>query len=220
MLSTSSRLKSVVESLIFVSEEPVSLDKLCDILEESCREDIRNALGELQRDYDVPERGVFLAEVAKGWQFRTREENSDYVRRLVKTRISRFSQSALETLAIVAYSQPITRAEIEYFRGVDSGGVLKTLLEKKLVKILGKKDIPGRPLIYGTTREFLEVFSLKDLKSLPSLREIEELALEETFEQQEELPLVSPDGSDGAARVRMEGEEEGKPAPERTGEQA
>ncbi len=220
MLSTSSRLKSVVESLIFVSEEPVSLDKLCDILEESSREDIRNALGELQRDYDAPERGVFLAEVAKGWQIRTREENSDYVRRLVKTKISRFSQSALETLAIVAYSQPITRAEIEYFRGVDSGGVLKTLLEKKLVKILGKKDIPGRPLIYGTTREFLEVFGLKDLKSLPSLREIEELALEETFEQQEELPLVSPDGNDGAARVRMEGEEEGKPAPERTGEQA
>lgn len=220
MLSTSSRLKSVVESLIFVSEEPVSLDKLCDILEESSREDIRNALGELQKDYGGPERGVFLAEVAKGWQFRTREENSDYVRRMVKTRISRFSQSALETLAIVAYSQPITRAEIEYFRGVDSGGVLKTLLEKKLVKILGKKDIPGRPLIYGTTREFLEVFSLKDLKSLPSLREIEELALEETFEQQEELPLISPDGSDGAARVRMEGDEEGKPAPERTGEQA
>lgn len=220
MLSTSSRLKSVVESLIFVSEEPVSLDKLCDILEESSREDIRNALGELQKDYGDPERGVFLAEVAKGWQFRTREENSDYVRRMVKTRISRFSQSALETLAIVAYSQPITRAEIEYFRGVDSGGVLKTLLEKKLVKILGKKDIPGRPLIYGTTREFLEVFSLKDLKSLPSLREIEELALEETFEQQEELPLISPDGSDGAARVRMEGDEEGKPAPERTGEQA
>jgi len=189
MLSTSSRLKSVLESLIFVSEEPVSLDKLCAILEESPREDIRNALYELQEDYGTTARGIFLAEVAKGWQFRTREENSEYVRRLIKTKASRFSQSALETLAIVAYRQPVTRAEIEYYRGVDSGGVIKTLLEKKLVKILGKKDIPGRPLIYGTTRDFLETFSLKDLKSLPSLREIEDLALEESFEQQEELPL-------------------------------
>lgn len=189
MLSTSSRLKSVLESLIFVSEEPVPLDKLCAILEESPREDIRNALYELQEDYGNTARGIFLAEVAKGWQFRTREEYSEYVRRLIKTKASRFSQSALETLAIVAYRQPVTRAEIEYYRGVDSGGVIKTLLEKKLVKILGKKDIPGRPLIYGTTRDFLETFSLKDLKSLPSLREIEDLALEESFEQQEELPL-------------------------------
>lgn len=201
MLSTSSRLKSILESLLFVSEEPVPFDKLCAILEEHSREDIRNALYELNEDYDNAARGIFLAEVARGWQFRTREENSDYVRRLVKTKASRFSQSALETLAIIAYRQPITRAEIEYFRGVDSGGVIKTLLEKKLVKILGKKDIPGRPLIYGTTRDFLEIFSLKDLKSLPSLREIEELALEESFEQQEELPLGDHDAIECGERV-------------------
>ncbi|MEA5113812.1 MAG: SMC-Scp complex subunit ScpB [Geobacteraceae bacterium] len=218
MLPSSSRLKSVLESLLFVSEEPVPLDKLCAILEESNREDIRNALYELQEDYDNPERGIFLAEVAKGWQFRTREENSDFVRRLVKTKASRFSQSALETLAIIAYRQPITRAEVEYFRGVDSGGVLKTLLEKKLIKILGKKDIPGRPLIYGTTKEFLEIFSLRDLKSLPSLREIEELALEEGFEQQEELPLSGHDASECEARTDKKGE--GNPDPERAGEQA
>jgi len=212
MLSNSSRLKSVLESLIFVSEEPVPLDKLCAILVESNRDDIRNALNELQEDYGSPERGIFLAEVARGWQFRTREENSDFVRRLVKTKASRFSQSALETLAIVAYRQPITRAEIEYYRGVDSGGVLKTLLEKKLVKIFGKKDIPGRPLIYGTTREFLEIFSLRDLKSLPSLREIEELALEESFEQQEELPLGGNDASE------RETQADRNPDPGRAGE--
>ncbi|HOO50165.1 MAG TPA: SMC-Scp complex subunit ScpB, partial [Alphaproteobacteria bacterium] len=168
--------------------------RLCGILEEYDREDIRKSLHELKFDYETSERGIFLAEVAKGFQFRTREENSEFVRRLVKTRVSRFSQSALETLAIIAYRQPITRAEIEYLRGVDSGGVLKTLLEKKLIKILGKKDIPGRPLIYGTTRKFLEIFSLKDLKSLPTLREIEDLAAEGILEQQEELPLenVSP----------------------------
>lgn len=186
---TPSRLKSILESLLFVSDSPMTLDRLCSILEEYDREDIRTSLHELKFDYDTTERGIFLAEVAKGFQFRTREENSEFVRRLVKTKASRFSQSALETLAIIAYRQPITRAEIEYLRGVDSGGVLKTLLEKKLIKILGKKDIPGRPLIYGTTRTFLEIFSLKDLKSLPTLREIEDLAAEGILEQQEELPL-------------------------------
>ena len=216
MLSNNSRLKSVLESLIFVSDEPVPLDKLCAILEESNRDDIRKALSELQEDYGIPERGIFLAEVARGWQFRTREENSDFVRRLVKTKASRFSQSALETLPIVAYRQAITRAEIEYYRGVDSGGVLKTLLEKKLVKILGKKDIPGRPLIYGTTREFLEIFSLRDLKSLPSLREIEELALEESFEQQEELPLGGNDASE--SETQADRQEKGNQEPERVGE--
>jgi len=185
----SCRIKSIVESLIFISEEPMSLDRLCGILHEYDRDVIRTCLLQLQAEYDNPERGIFLAEVAKRYQFRTREENGDFVRRLVKTKASRFSQSALETLAIAAYRQPITRAEIEYLRGVDSGGVIKTLLEKKLIKILGKKDIPGRPLIYGTTRYFLEMFNLKDLKSLPTLREIEELAGEGIFEQQEELPL-------------------------------
>lgn len=186
---TACRIKSIVESLIFISEEPMSLDRLCGILHEYDRDVIRTCILELQAEYDHPERGIFLAEVAKRYQFRTREENGDFVRRMVKTKASRFSQSALETLAITAYRQPITRAEIEYLRGVDSGGVIKTLLEKKLIKILGKKDIPGRPLIYGTTRYFLEMFSLKDLKSLPTLREIEDLAGEGIFEQQEELPL-------------------------------
>lgn len=186
---TAHRLKSIIESLIFISEEPMSLDRLCGILHEYDREVIRSCLHTLQDEYENPERGIFLAEVAKRYQFRTREENGEYVRRLVKTKSSRFSQSALETLAITAYRQPITRAEIEYLRGVDSGGVIKTLLEKKLIKILGKKDIPGRPLIYGTTLFFLEMFSLKDLKSLPTLREIEELAGEGMQEQQEELPL-------------------------------
>jgi len=183
------RLKSILESLIFISDVPVSFDRLCGILGDYAREDIRSALDALQEEYGKPGRGVFLAEVAKGYQFRTSEENGEYVRRLYKTKVSRFSQSALETLAIVAYRQPITRAEIEYLRGVDSGGVIKTLLEKKLVRILGKKDIPGRPLIYGTTREFLEIFGLKDLKALPTLKEIEDLSTERLREQQEELPL-------------------------------
>jgi len=188
----------------------MSLDRLCGILEEYEREEIRSALIELQQDYGSRESGICLAEVAKGYQFRTREEFGEYVRRLIKTRASRFSQSALETVAIVAYRQPITRAEIEYLRGVDSGGVIKTLLEKKLIKILGKKDIPGRPLIYGTTREFLEIFGLKDLSSLPSLREIEELAADRVFEQQEELPLEETSEASSHDTSGIEGEGKGE----------
>ncbi|BDV43425.1 segregation and condensation protein B [Geotalea uraniireducens] len=194
-----STLKSIVESLLFVAEGPLTLDRLCSLLEEHERNDIRAALNTLLQDYGGEGRGVELAEVAGGYQFRTVAENADYLRRLTKVRPVRFSQSALESLAIIAYRQPVTRAEIEYLRGVDSGGVLKTLLEKKLIKILGKKDIPGKPLIYGTTREFLEVFDLKDLRSLPSLKEIRELSETSKFEQQEELPLPLPESETSAA---------------------
>jgi segregation and condensation protein B len=184
-----SRLKSIIESLLFVATDPVSFERLCSILEEYDKEAIRTCLVELGHNYGCEGRGFFLAEVAKGYQLRTKEENNEFIRRLVQIKPVRFSQSAMEALAIIAYRQPITRAEVEYLRGVDSGGVIKTLLEKKLIKILGKKDIPGRPLIYGTTREFLEIFSLKDLKSLPTLREIEDLTAEGSHETQEELPL-------------------------------
>lgn len=186
-------LKAIVESLLFVADAPVTLDRLCMLLEEFDRGEVRDALNAVAEAYGGEGRGVVLAEVAGGYQFRTPPENADYLRRLTKTRPVKFSQSALETLAIIAYRQPVTRAEIEYLRGVDSGGVLKTILEKKLIKILGKKDIPGKPLIYGTTREFLELFGLKDLKSLPTLKEIRDLSETAPFEQQEELPLGQPE---------------------------
>jgi segregation and condensation protein B len=179
----------VIESLLFVVDHPLTLDKLCFILEEYERKVIAAAIDELLEDYRQGSRGIYLAEVAGGWQLRSRPENADYLRRLSRSRPYRFSQSSMETLAIIAYRQPITRAEVEYLRGVDSGGVLKTLLEKKLVRILGKKDIPGRPLIYGTSREFLEAFNLKDLASLPTLKEVHELTGRDLLEKQEELPL-------------------------------
>jgi segregation and condensation protein B len=182
-------LKAVIESLIFVHDQPLSLDRLSTILEEHERADIRLALDELVEEYSASERGIILAQVAGGYQLRSRPEHADYIRRLTKSKGVKFSQSALETLAIVAYRQPVTRAEVEYLRGVDSGGVLKTLLEKKLLRILGKKDVPGKPLIYGTSREFLELFSLKDLASLPTLKEIQELAPPDPFADQPELPL-------------------------------
>jgi segregation and condensation protein B len=182
-------LKTIVESLIFVHDQPLSLDRLALILEEHERSDIRQALEELVEEYQAGGRGIVLALVAGGYQLRSRPEHADYIRRLTKSKGVKFSQSALETLSIVAYRQPVTRAEVEYLRGVDSGGVLKSLLEKKLLRILGKKDVPGKPLIYGTSREFLELFGLKDLASLPTLKEIQELAPPDPFADQPELPL-------------------------------
>lgn len=184
-----SDLPSIIESLIFTAESALSVDRLCELLNEYERDQIKEALAETVAYYQGRGGGFELVEVAGGWQFRTRPVFHSYITRQIKTRTSKFSQSALETLAIIAYRQPITRAEVEHLRGVDCGGVLKSLLEKHLVRILGKKDIPGRPLIYGTSKEFLEVFGLKDLKSLPTLREIQALDVQPQYERQEELQL-------------------------------
>ncbi|MFZ4859953.1 MAG: SMC-Scp complex subunit ScpB [Desulfuromonadaceae bacterium] len=184
-----SDLPAIIESLVFTADSALSTDRLCDLLTEFERGEIKSALSDLVEFHQGRGGGFELVEVAGGWQFRTRPAFHSYITRHIKTRAAKFSQSALETLAIVAYRQPITRAEVEHLRGVDCGGVLKTLLEKHLVRILGKKDIPGRPLIYGTSKEFLEVFGLKDLKSLPTLREIQALDAVPQYERQEELQL-------------------------------
>jgi len=186
---TAKSLKSLLESLFFVAEGPLSLDRLAAVLEEFDRAEIAQALDELASECIAQERGIILAEVAGGYQLRTPSGHTEYLKRLQRSRGAKFSQSALETLAIIAYRQPVTRAEVEYLRGVDCGGVLKTLLERKLIRILGKKDVPGKPLVYGTTREFLEVFSLKNLTALPTLKEIQDLAEPPVFEEQAELPL-------------------------------
>ncbi|HEY5522779.1 MAG TPA: SMC-Scp complex subunit ScpB [Desulfuromonadaceae bacterium] len=182
-------LSSIIESLIFTAESALSTDRICELLDEFERDEIKAALREMVACYQGRAGGFELVEVAGGWQFRTRPAFHRYITRHIKTRTSKFSQSALETLAIIAYRQPITRAEVEHLRGVDCGGVLKSLLEKHLVRILGKKDIPGRPLIYGTSKEFLEIFGLKDLKSLPTLKEIQALDEQPLYERQEELQL-------------------------------
>lgn len=186
---SNSELKQIVESILFVADAPLSYDRLYTLLEEFDREEIRGAVEAVATDYCGAGRGVELVQVAGGYQFRSRPEYADYIRRLRKVKPARFTPSALETLAIIAYRQPVTRGEVEYLRGVDSGGVLKSLLDKKLIRIIGKKDIPGKPLIYGTTREFMETFSLKDLRSLPTLREIEELADSSSDPDQVPLPL-------------------------------
>ncbi len=170
-------LKTLVEALVFVSAEPIRTERIAEALDAD-KKDVALMLQELQAEYAAARRGFVLLEVAGGFQFRTRPEHGEWVRRLVKNRPFRFSRAALETLAIIAYRQPVTRAEIEYLRGVDSGGVVKTLLDRHLLRILGKKDVPGRPMMYGTTREFLELFGLRELAGLPTLKEFSELNLD------------------------------------------
>lgn len=185
----SDKLKALVEGLLFISDGPLSLDRLAGMLTEFERPDIVAALEELRSDCLRLERGIVITEVAGGYQFRTRTEHAEVMRRLNRSRAAKFSQSAMESLAIIAYRQPVTRSEVEYLRGVDCGGVIKTLLDRKLIRILGKKDVPGRPIVYGTTREFLETFNLKNLTSLPTLREIQDLDEIPVYEEQGELPL-------------------------------
>lgn len=163
-------LRQVLEAFIFAAESPLSLDRLVSLSEQP-RAQVKEVVELLQAEYQLPQRGFYLAEVAGGYQFRTVTDVSPWLKKLAKDRSTRLSRAALETLAIIAYRQPSTRAEIEYLRGVDSGGVIKTLLEKNLLRILGKKDVPGRPLMYGTSRYFLELFGLRDLKDLPTLKE-------------------------------------------------
>ena len=179
-----------VEALLFASDEPLSVERIRDALEEAVElRAIRTACQALRLEYDKLERAFELVEVAGGFQFRTRPEFGPLVARLKRTSPLKMSKAALEALSIVAYKQPVLRAEIERIRGVDSGGVLKALLERGLVRIVGRENLPGRPLTYGTTKRFLEVFELKSLEALPSL---EELALEQLLDRdpgpdQEEL---------------------------------
>jgi len=171
------RVRTVLETLLFLAERPLSREDLRQVtgLEP---ERIARALDQLSGQYREGLSGIVLHEVAGGWQLRTSPLNAGFARRFLRVKPQRLTRAALETLAIVSYRQPVTRPEIEEVRGVDCGAVLKALLERKLVKILGKKEEPGRPILYGTTREFLEFFALKDLASLPTLREFHELSEE------------------------------------------
>ncbi|MGD8605955.1 MAG: SMC-Scp complex subunit ScpB [Myxococcales bacterium] len=165
-------LKNVLESLIFVSEEPVTPKKLARAARATLAE-VQPLLDELVSDY--AHRGVHLYYVAGGYQFRSARENADFVKTLVAPKPIRLTRAQLETLAIIAYRQPITRPEVDDVRGVDSGSSLKVLTDRGLVKILGRKDEPGRPLVYGTTPYFLEFFGLGSLRDLPTLQEFSDL---------------------------------------------
>jgi len=183
-------LKNIIESMLFVSEDPLTIDRIKNVLTFADTKEIRNALKVLLDEYESRKGGFFLHEVAGGYQIRTRPEYTEWIKRLVKPNPRRISKAALETLAIIAYKQPVIRSDIEHIRGVDCGGVIRMLLERKLVRVLGRKKIPGRPLVYATTKQFLETFDLKDLKDLPTPKEIEELT-NSLSEEKEETSLDS-----------------------------
>ena len=179
-LTTMTRsLKLIVEALLFSSDRPLNAREISAWIPEATVSEINKALQELVEEYTHLGRSFSLREVAGGYQFRTHPMFAPFILAMLKTSPTRLSTAALETLAIVAYKQPILRQEIERLRGVDVGGILRSLMEKGLIRIVGRKNLPGRPLIYGTTKKFLEVFGPKDLNSLPKLKEIKELASHE-----------------------------------------
>jgi segregation and condensation protein B len=174
------QVRAVLEALVFASPQPITAKEIARVLQGVPRADWERELAELRADYARDERGLQIVEVAAGYQVTTRPEYNDWVRELLDPRTpTRLSIQALETLAVIAYKQPVTLPEIIELRGVKSGGVVKTLLEKRLIRITGRKEVVGRPILYGTTKQFLLHFGLKDLEELPKIEEFAEVLGEE-----------------------------------------
>ncbi len=206
----SNELKPIVEAMIFASEEPLSLNAILLVFQETGieKKKIQEALESLTQDYqNDAAKGLLLRAVDGAYQFVTKPSVATWVQKLNLSKPKSLSQAALETLAMVAYRQPIIRSEIETIRGVDSGGVLKTLLERGLIKIMGRKEEAGQPLIYGTTLAFLELFHLKNLEELPSMKEIEQMVEEQqkSGEAVSDQPLTDVDESAWPTEEILEG---------------
>ena len=189
-------LSALLEAIIYLAKEPVSLEAIQKALPEVDRDELRQTLNQLIDRYRVSEHGIEIREIAEGLRFSTKPEHHEVLKQFVKSQIppTRLSLAALETLAVIAYKQPVTVPEIQEIRGVHASGVIKTLLDKKLVTTAGRKEVIGRPILYKTTKEFLVHFGLKDLSELPSIEEFEELiktqaATEAEIGEQVELPL-------------------------------
>ena len=175
---TDENLKALIEAIIYVAPEPVPLDAIVKTLEDEKRERVKAKLEELIEEYQQPQRGIQIRPVAGGYKFSSKAEHHEVLRKFVKSLkpLLRLSRPSLETLAVIAYRQPVTLPEIEAIRGVDCGGVIHTLMERKLVVTAGRKSVVGRPILYRTSRDFLVHFGLKDVNELPSLKEFEEMA--------------------------------------------
>lgn len=165
-------IRGIIEALLFVSEKPVTLDQFKDALGTISALDIKKALQELKEEYDQKKSGMILMEIAGGYQMLSNSHYAAYIRTFYKTKHKeKLSKPALEVLAIVAYKQPVTRLDAELIRGVNSDGIISNLFEKELIKVVGRKDVPGKPYLYGTTKQFLEYFGLRSLEDLPKLEE-------------------------------------------------
>ncbi len=204
-----SEQRRIAEALILASPDPVPAARLASVIPRCTPARARALVDALNAEYAEQERAFEICDVAGGYQVRTLAEHASYLQRLQPTRPLRLSQAALETLAIAAYRQPVTRAEVEYVRGVDAGAMLRSLLERKLLRIAGHREVAGRPLLYATTRRFLEVFGLAQLEDLPSLRDIEEIAPSEPmpgFEADDEAPAPALAEAPSLADLEPHGE--------------
>jgi segregation and condensation protein B len=220
-------LKLIIEALLFASDKPLAIKEIHGVLPDVKSVEIAGALRVLKYEYEAMGRSFALHEVGGGFQFRSRPEYGAYILKMLQASPARLSRATMETLAIIAYKQPVLRQEIERLRGVDVGGILKTLLEKGLVKIMGRKNLPGRPLVYGTTRKFLEVFDLKDIESLPKVKELKALGSEEDEQQnlfdqkpgQEALLPQEADSQEGSLQepAAQEAPAQDEPSPESAG---
>ncbi len=177
-MNPENKLLSILDSLLFISDHPIQLYEFEMVLTEFSSTQIKEALAQLTQIKSSENSGITLAQIDNGYQYRTPKDNAEWIVRFNKAKPARLSRAALETLSIVAYRQPMTRPEVDEIRGVDSSGVLKVLLERNLVRILGKKDEVGHPLLYGTTKDFLSFFNLQNLSQLPPLKEYTELGQE------------------------------------------
>ena len=167
-------IKRIVEALLFAVQEPISVRKISEIIEGTEAKEIREVIQQLREEYDTHDRVFQIEEIANGFQLLSRPEYHEWISKIrKKSGESKLSQQALETLSIIAYKQPIIRADIEAIRGVQSGQMIRTLVEKNLVKITGRDEVLGRPLLYGTTTKFLDHFGLKSIKDLPKVEDLE-----------------------------------------------
>lgn len=168
LFAMNNNIKHIIESLLFVAGEPLSIKRMQVALDVDDTQKIKIALKSLEDEYEARKGGIFLSKVAGGYQIRSRAEYAQWITRLKQPTAKRFSNAALETLAVIAYKQPIIRGDVEHIRGVDCGGIIRMLLERGLVKIKGRKATIGKPLIYATTKKFLELFDLNDIKDIPA----------------------------------------------------
>jgi segregation and condensation protein B len=166
-------LKPALEAILFTCDDPLPLSKFKDLFPDAAPEEIKTALAELRADYEQTGRAFALDEIAGGWQLLTRPQYADIIAKLKKAKADRkLSAAALETLAIIAYKQPIKRVDVEAIRGAQSGELIRALMERNLVKIAGRDEVPGSPLLYGTTKDFLDVFGMKSIEDLPRPEEV------------------------------------------------
>lgn len=213
-----SEAKKIIEALLFTSEKPITIEQMKEVLEEVDAKDIKTALAELQKEYETLGRSFKVYELAGGYQMVTLPEFADYLKKFYRVKSKdKLTKPALETLAIVAYRQPITKADIEDIRGVNVDGVVKTLADRQLIKITGRKDAPGRPILYGTTKEFLDRFGLSTLNELPKLGEFTESDIDLSELKQ---GLGGQEVQDGTGEVTQEDRpvgQEDNTAPEQQG---